>query len=60
MGCGVVERHLEMAKPKKRFELLKGRGVGKVVTVLALFSNDPISNPAGIQFYVKMLLKRTK
>ena len=39
----------------------KGRGGGQVVSVLALYSDDPSSYPAEVyNFSVKLLLKRTK
>ena len=38
-----------------------GRGGGQVVSVLALYSNDPSSNPADANvFSEKLCLKRTK
>ena len=39
----------------------KGRGGGQVVSVLALYSDDPSSNPAEVySFSVILCLKRTK
>ena len=39
----------------------RGRGGAQVVSMLALYSDDPTSNPAGVyNFPVNLLLKRIK
>ena len=45
------------AKCQARGELLPGSGVGLVVSVLAYYSEDLSSNPAG---YLNLPYKRTK
>ena len=45
------------AKCQARGELLPGSGVGLVVSVLAYYSEDLSSNPAG---YLNLLYKKTK
>ena len=45
----------------KKYLLELGSGGGQVVSVLALYSDDPSSNPAEVYiFSVKLNLKRTK